>query len=337
MNYKEKQKLKTLIVEVVKEEMQIKESVFKAFLEPFADVVKTARAGIERVAAVGVTELFKNIKLFALVFVPFVSYRVGKEIREKANRSVEEKLSKIDSKYADVYERNFEAFKKTDIFPVAFMLNPQMALTSQVTKKVASEALETMDTLVGGSKLLQSIKEKLNKITAAGGIEIPDTSNLDSIFGFESFGESKKLLKHVLYEQEEKNFVKANEVEQYVLNTIVPRIQKNKNFQNKVEQNPINKSLKQSGKEIILGDISQVMKIKTYDELKKHFGNEFEKYEKELKTKLPKDISDQDLAKFKEKLVPEIQETYKEMFIKQLESENITPDIQKLIEQIKAM
>jgi hypothetical protein len=337
---KEKAQLKKLIKEAVKAEL-LQENLFNVFMEPFTDIIKTAKAGVERIAGVGFSELVKSIKMFAYMVIPFVSTKVMRQLRQDTQRAVEEKLSKIDSKYADVYERNYEAFKKSDLFSVAFLMNPQTVLGTQLAKKATTEVLETLDAIVGGSKIIQSITEKLGKITAAGGIEITSPSGLDSIFGFDAFGESSlagKSLKTLLYEQNRgAGFYTPEEVESYILNTVVPRINKDQSFSRKITNNPINKELRKAGEEIILSNVREVMNLKTYEELKKYFGDDFKKYEAELEKKMPENLSEEENKKFREKLVPEIKEVYKDIYIKQLEREKGVVGLDRIITQIKSM
>lgn len=131
-------------------------SLFKVFVQPFADVISTGRAGAEKLST-RVRTLAKTVfEAVATSVIPILSSDF-KKIFDKET----EQLNKIKEKYRAVFERTDEALSNSDIALAAFLINPAATAASTILKTAPEVALGIFETLAGDNETLRSFLKKL--------------------------------------------------------------------------------------------------------------------------------------------------------------------------------
>ena len=127
----------------------------QTFVDPFTDIVKSAAYGVEAITAKAkglAAQLGGGLIALLTPFLkvePMMNY-----FKEKTD----EKMSQIHSKYADVIERNKEALQGNDVWGLAFLLNPSLALGEKLIEKSPGAALNILEVLSGGSDVFKRIR-----------------------------------------------------------------------------------------------------------------------------------------------------------------------------------
>jgi len=137
--------------------------LLKAFVEPFADVFKTAVAGAKKVTT-DVATLMRVVFEGAIsAIIPGISadYQAIFDRRD-------EKMAKLESEYADVFERT-DAALKDDAKLLAFMANPAVFLAGSAALKAPAATKELLSVATGGATdtAFESAKSAWEKIERA--------------------------------------------------------------------------------------------------------------------------------------------------------------------------
>lgn len=132
--------------------------LYNIFVKPFADVVQTAAGKTKELSQRGQTLLRVTFETLATTLIPFLTDSYNEIFANE-----KEKLDKIRSEYAEVYQSNWDAFKDEDFQLLAFMYNPGRYITSKVLKKSPAVAAELLSIVSGGTldTYLDPIKKSL--------------------------------------------------------------------------------------------------------------------------------------------------------------------------------
>ncbi len=130
--------------------------LLKAFVTPFTDIVKSA-ASVE----VPIAKIFSLAKstlvgFLPTIFIPFLSFDYENYRKEEA-----EDFAKIEKKYEDVFTRNIQAAKSSDLFGLALLLSPKITLGVKLAQKAPMAALEILQVLTGGSPAIDKVRDWL--------------------------------------------------------------------------------------------------------------------------------------------------------------------------------
>lgn len=138
------------------------------FTDPIKDIFKTASYGAKKVGATIGTNALKLLGQTFATLLPFVSHKEVTNIGNRANKKKEELISKLDSQYKDVLERNREAFLNQDIAAVTALLNPGLYLTAKAGLSGTAAALGALELIVSPFEALRNKVSGLkNKVETA--------------------------------------------------------------------------------------------------------------------------------------------------------------------------
>lgn len=133
--------------------------LFKTFIEPFVDVLKTGKAASEKVSSKVKTlgkVIFETLKT---TLIPALESNY-KQIFD----SEKEQIKKINQKYSDVYDRTNKALFQNDIIMAAFMTNPALFITAIMAKKSPEVALDVIEVFTGKRYTIKVLSEKYNAV-----------------------------------------------------------------------------------------------------------------------------------------------------------------------------
>lgn len=178
MNENQAKKLLEEIIRETLQEVSLKEQtdfrsdvLFKAFVEPFTDIVQTAAHGVEKITAHATGELKLLAKQMAYLFLPFLNPDAGslKNMSAQERQKIAQKLSGIDDKFKDVLDRNWQAWNNPDVWGTLFLLHPQLAISQKMISKAPELALGILEVLTGGSEAVSSILQGYRNLKTGGG------------------------------------------------------------------------------------------------------------------------------------------------------------------------
>jgi len=359
-----KQRLQTLIESMVRkvlaeQDIVMDDPLLKVFLEPFTDVIKTANAEIKK----NLTNIRGNVKSVAkqaaILAIPFLSIEMIDDTHKEAQEQIKEKLGAIDEQYAEVYQRNWDTLRSRDIWGIHFLLNPMMGITSKFAMKAPLATLNVLETLTAGGlspeneERLQKAKEFATKFSkpvspnyGGGGGDFGGFGGggggFGGDFGFDGgdfgggFGESVNYLR----EQQTQAAPQPKKNDQLArLGRFVEAFKKQPDVQAALQNSKVVQSLRQGAFEAVMAAAAPVLQAQNYAGLSKALGNQLQKFETEVFKDLPKDVTPEELQQFKEAMVPDVKNAYKQVLVAQL-SKQTTGDkvtdknLQQVIAQI---
>ena len=119
------------------------DTLFNVFVQPFADVVKTVKS-----EALITTAKIRTVLNVALVASLTTLLPIFKSNYSEIFKKEEQDISKIKSKYKDVYERTNKALGG-DAAVAAFFYSPAAYLTFEFARKTPKAAFKLLNTLAG--------------------------------------------------------------------------------------------------------------------------------------------------------------------------------------------
>ena len=133
--------------------------LYKAFIQPFTDVLKTAVGKTKEITRSAATLLNVSFRTIATTLIPGLRSRYSK-IFEKEKQDIEA----IRSKYKDVYDRTDNAFG-SDTKLLAFMASPAVTMGVFAAKAAPGATKELLSAITGGysDKLLGSAGKAVSK------------------------------------------------------------------------------------------------------------------------------------------------------------------------------
>lgn len=136
------------------------EDLYKIFVKPFTDVVGVAAGKGKEASQKLQTLLHVAFETVATTVVPVLSSDYGEIFSKEKQR-----IDKIRTEYADVYQATWDAFNDHDVLVASFMYNPTAFLTSKFVEHAPGVAFKLMSVLSGGTidQELGSIKSSVSK------------------------------------------------------------------------------------------------------------------------------------------------------------------------------
>ena len=171
---KNKELLEALIREAVETalvESVADATVYKAFIEPFTDIFKTAQHGVEKIMATTISELGTLAKGVAFTLIPFIkpdAGSIGAMARQDRERLLG-KLGNIDNKFQDVIQRNWHAFNNPDMMSALFLMHPQLFIGGKLALQAPELALQVLSSLTAGSPAVERILKGYQEMRAGPG------------------------------------------------------------------------------------------------------------------------------------------------------------------------
>lgn len=250
--------------------------LYKAFIQPFVDIGKTALAGIEDLTSK--TQALAEILIQGIptLFVP------GLDAEYKKIKDAEKaRADKIKQKYADVFERNTQAFLSTDAQGVAFLLAPAPFLAAKffqkagppVSKATLDAILRTIDTLAASTN---PVVELTNKVRSAAGIDQrPITREPDLLSKLFTHEESKLVYGTMLVEKD------TGKQQQVSYTDLLKWLMNQQTIKDALANSDVLKSMQEDTKSMVsqtlMGikkEIDQVLAAKTLADLSKIVGKD---------------------------------------------------------------
>lgn len=345
MHNNEKEKLKFLISKIVKEELSsINESyeeevVYRAFVQPFKDVVDTAVHGLKKTGATAVANVVKLAKQTAVAFIPFLGTTVS-QVGDKEQKKLESKLGQIDKEYADVLKRNWETLRTRDVSMLLFMMDPKLYLGSSLALKAPEVAFDVLDSMIDSPAVskwhgvFKDLNTKVMPPTAggSGGGGSGGFGSGDAYFGDGgNMGwESKTSNKPVLKEELTKDTINQKAA------VTLKRLLNDRAILNKINTSPVVKEMRTSALSIFVDKAKEVQQFKNIQQFKKHFGSDFDKLYNQVSSKV------EEKEEFDGQLIIELKKIFGEVIIKYLNTlKNDAPtavqEIDKTISDIQRM
>lgn len=331
-------------------ENKVHESVnlYNIFAQPIKDIFDTASAELQKtrhVVASTIGSLAKQTVMFLLPYVPgLTDAKAMARVSEKHKDDLKQKLGEIDDKYADVFQRNWDAIAGSDLGPLLFLANPQLALGGmlfakggKILKDDAITALSIADSLVGGSRYIQSAIAKLQGATTQYGQAVArrqsHAAEVDPYAGGYGGGDDGAYF----MEQAQATSAKQPDYKSYV-----EQILNNPEVQAAMKSSKAVALMQQTAVSAIIDNAAKLLNF-SYEDLKRNAGQEYQKQMEQLK-KTPgfenKNL-DQD-KQFQDMVVGEIKKTIRQKATQQLQalaSQNSTlgPIVKNAIAQIQKL
>lgn len=354
------------------EDIVAQDPLIKIFITPFTDVIRTAKGELEKNVAI-TTSTIKNLaKQAAVLAIPFFAASEIKEIQERANRELEERLKQINSRYADVLKRNWDTVRGRDVWGITFMLDPSFGIAEKFILRAPYAALGVLEILTGGHPGVTKAKEQARKLVqhvtpsylssvgasatygGGGGAWSGEYGGWGDFGG--GFGESVSKKRLAISEQQtqapqaqpQQVSAKLTPQQQAQIEAVkkqvaamVQNLKASPAIKQALQQSPVVKELQAGALEAIISVMQPVLAARTYEQIKQAIGPEFTKYEQEYMKTIPEEIKQDPvrLKEFQQQMVPSLKEVYKSMMIQQLQRlskqhPSIAKPMDHLIQQI---
>lgn len=338
-----KKRLKILIESAVEETIiQEQDVLYKAFVEPFTDVIKTAQHGLEQTISSVSRNARKVAMQTAAAAIPFIAPSEITRIGQDETERLKQKLGEIDSRYADVLDRNVKALQQKDVVGVAFLMNPAVTLGAHAGAWAAGKGVSGAGAAIAGNleflglitahvpvvgKMFSNLGQKFETLSQKasdaasaivnkpiGSSGVTPSGGYGDMGDYGDFGESIQTSRNVLKEQQVFTSAQLNQK----MGQVIQKLLNRKDVRKAISSSPITKTMKTTGIESVLNRANQVANFKTLDQFKHFAGPEFSKYEEQLKSKMPEDTSPEIMKVFEEQQVIELKKIYKQIYSKYL-------------------
>lgn len=339
---------------------QSSRTVMQAFLGPFKDVVDTAKYGLEKTATVAMSNLGKLTKMTAMSFIPFTDI---KKIEEKSAEKLKANLSKIDSKYKGVLERNMDALERSDMWGFSFAFFPQAAFTAKAAMKAPQATLAALDIATGGkfetiTKLSKALNNlKMDPFAAANASKVPEqwTPAMD-ISGGGGMGEQAQpqtntsqvdSTEKIVLTPEQKNakfgdadYPLTPELYNRIWQTKVTQLLANPQIQNAIDDSPQTKQIKAAAQNAIVDTLKDFLNFSTIEGMSRIFGSGYQTVIDEVSEKIPPEATEEQKKEFWDEVIRLVKENVKELYLTQIKSvignsEQAHAAFEEVIEKIK--
>lgn len=174
----------------------------KAFIDPFADVVKVALGSVAEISSKARAALSVFMKGIPGLVIPFVTARYEKIFAEE-----EARMQKIQQKYGDIFAKTDDVFKG-DAGLVAFMLNPYEMLVKKAIDAPPASVIDIVQAITGQDPDVVDKTEKLRKTLGSDKRQESVMSLKDMIF--EASPADRQEIMKVLKDVEDK--IKSSQV-----------------------------------------------------------------------------------------------------------------------------
>lgn len=287
--------LKEFVVGVVTNETKILAegmNLYQIWVQPFVDVIDTAKHGAAKIIAKTGSELktlAKQAVIFLLPYVPGVfdaksMSKIRKEDEEKLKRT----MSSIDQKYGDAINRNWDALVNSDLWGLFFLYNPQMALAQRFSMFAPAVTLDLMYALSGGNEKVSSARQWYNKVTTGGqkkNIELPSADPYSGGYGaYGNFDDGG------LYEQQSvrnrQETQPSAQTKQPDPKTIIKNLLNDPEVKASIENSQMTKIMRQTAINSIVSNTKELLNF-DFNKVKQNAGDNFNKLVDDLKKNNP--------------------------------------------------
>lgn len=309
--------------------------LYKAFVEPFADIVQTAQHGAEKIVATATGEAKLLAKQLAWLLVPFLNPDAGslKNMTAQERNKIAQRLSGIDDKFKDVLDRNWQAFNNPDVWGTLFLMHPQLAIAQKLAVKAPEVALELLSVLTGGSEAVEAILKSYRQMRTGGGrVQYSQhQTGYGDAQGGSSWDDSYYGDYGGIYEQDQAG--KKIDPESWLRKQVAALVNR-PDVKKQIAASPITRAMQGEA-------INHIVRAATKDlgfdfaQLKTKLGANYDKAIQTIKAKLGDDSSDiESNAELQKKVVAEIKTLLKPAYIKQLQTLLQTnPNAKRLVDQ----
>lgn len=342
MNEKEKKLLNTLILEAINETGLTDEPLYKAFIEPFTDIIQTARRGAERVLTTTSGELGILTRQIVSMLIP--SLATPEELSEKAKKErarIEQRLSSIDKRFKDVIERNWSTLNDLDTWGTFFLINPSLAIGQKLVTHAPGVALELLQSLTAGhnQKITELLKKYRDLRTGGeyGNLDIHkaafqygppwgDHGNEGGISLEQAIPQQQTAVKQVPMTSQDIDKWFAAQVKQ-LLND--PQVKQ------QINSSSLTKAMQQEAVNLILNSAKENIPKITFETIKQKAGDKLKSAIEKFVSKTGKQKIDIENDKeFQKTIVDSLKAAAKEPYIKQLESLlKLNPSVAQYVSQ----
>ena len=323
---KERRALKRLIESVVKEEITLKEGddvIYKAFIQPFTDVVDTAVHGAKTMATKTGSDLLKVVKMSTMAHLPWVGPRELDNIEDQFDGRLKSYLDGVDQDYKDVLDRNIENVGTTDALAFSFFLRPDLFFAKQVATGTPVVALDMLDTLTLGNSKVRSLKNKFANIHRR---KNPVGSGGGPLSGGGGSGGGGDYMRGD--DGGGGGFEEAVKPPQPGMQQLQPQTQ-NPNVQLKQEldallkdpeiiqamkNNPVIKDVAKLKAQSAIDRASSLMGAKTFEDIKKHAGKDAGALEQKVTKDFPPEASPEEREQLLNATVPDFKKMYGKIY-----------------------
>ena len=377
----EKKLLELLVRETVKEVLseQVDYSndlMYKAFVQPFTDIFKTAQHGLESISATAIGETKTLAKALAFTAIPFIKPEAGSIMKmgSQDRNATKEKLSQIDSNFGDVLDRNWQMLNNPDVWGTLFFLHPQLAIGSKIATHAPEVALELLSTLTGGSQAVESVLSSYKKMKVGGrdmnkGSYSPDYSHYggQDMWGGDG-GDGGAFQEQVQPQQPPAQQPPAQQPQQTPpppaqqaqqptqpqrpqvdpdrwAKAQIQKLLGSPEIERQIASSPITRKMQQMAINVIVQAAVKDLGAITFQKIQSAAGGKLKAAVEELKKKLPPEQQNQDLIsspELQKMIVANVKQALKPAYVKQLQTliqtnRGAAPLVNKAIQQVQKL
>jgi len=360
---KNKELLEALIREAIETalmESVADSTVYKAFIEPFTDIFKTAQHGVEKIMATTISELGTLAKGVAFTLIPFIkpdAGSIGAMARQDRERLLG-KLGNIDNKFQDVIQRNWHAFNNPDMMTTLFLMHPQIFLGGKLALQAPELALQILSSLTGGNQTVERILKSYQEMRAGPGGPAAQTwgstSSWDTSMGgpggYSDYADYGMFEEQVPQQPQRPNPQQKQSVrpKQDPKTWAVAQIKSllvNPQIRQQIAKSPVTKIMQTEAINQVVNAAKNFLGNLTIQTIKSKTGQKYHEAVEQFKQKLPPEEQKKDFEndpKFQQAVLKNIKDAMKPAFIAQLQSlikanPAATGIINKGIQQVQQM
>jgi len=331
MNEQQQKILNKIIAEEVQRVLaeEFQDPLAKAFLQPFADVIDTARRGLEKTTAQiwGNTE--KLAKQFGTLLIPLVPIDTWtKEVDAKIN----DRLKGINSKYQPVIQRNLDNIRSRDAWGIPYLLNPALMTGINLAMGSSEAALQTLEALTGANPTITKMRKRAEEINTR--VTVGSSSPV---------GESRKPSRNSVKgfrEQVEPQSTRSPQEVEKALAAQIEKVASHPTIQNAIKNSQLTKQLQQIGRESLISTVADAINFNSYHEMKNKFASnpKFAQVENQLLSELPEGGTPEQVQQFKNALPDKVKPLIKQMYVQQLQKTlGQAPELSSIVSEIQAL
>ena len=335
--------------------------LYATFIQPFTDIVHTGAYAVKRIGMVTGKELGGLLKQTGAAISPLVSADTMDEIKYRTKAEISNALQGLDQEYATVLNRNIDALmNQTDVWGMAFLLNPGRILGSKLLVKAPAVAADLIGGILSGTSFgnfFKSIADELNALDndpgrwffsqrrvggqqgyGGGSANVnwsgPEGGGYSDSYGYDM--DIGGMYEQVVQQPQQQPQVTKQQIQQAAnarkkqLLAQVQQMLKDPKQATQIQQlmatSQIGQKLTQSGINAIVTAAKNNLAFNDWNTmLKKHSKNkQMQALDKQITDALTKqNMNEQQILQKKNEIVPSIKQQSKQMFIKQLQSQSM--------------
>jgi hypothetical protein len=351
-----KKKLQNLIEDLAREEVEIiyeqaitSNVLYQAFIQPFMDVINTAKAEATKLIAITKENVKKTAKQALYLVLPTVAASAIKEAQQEADRAISEKIKAVNDEYKEVYQRTWDTLRSSDAFGLLFLLGPALpfganfTLAYRMMRQSPLAVLSMFEMLSGGDPRIANLRQRYTStfrapVAYGGGMKGAGPGYAASV-GWGDIGPGSDIGESYNPIREQEQQQKRPPSKDEILKKMTQELQqilKSPDVKAKIANNAITKDFQQAGIKAITATLEPVLKANDYDTLKNIVGpQQFAKMEAEIKKSMPQSekMTPELEQQFEQQFVDEFKNVYKTMIVNQLK-QAAEPGTEKIIDNI---